>query len=201
MPNVAKATTLKIDQIDEFSLVPRSMGKPANKHAQISITKAQEGGALMPPNEGIPADVQKALDAAEARIAKAEAAAAAKDAELAKTNDVIAKMQENEAFAKCEARIVSQGISKALAPDFRAFEKSNPEASGRIESELAKALARADATEALTKQISRAAPPQEGSNAAKLAKAVQEVQSANPGLTHAQAVTKAITANPELAGE
>lgn len=158
----------------------------------------------MPPNEGIPTDVQKAIDAvkaeAAAEIAKAKAEAAEQAAINKANSEEIAKMKEAEAFAKTEARITSQGISKALAPDFRAFEKSNPEAAGRIEAEMARLVKVASNVSALTKSIGEVAPPEEGSPAAKLNKAVDDLMKADGDLTRAQAITKALTLNPSLAG-
>ena len=156
----------------------------------------------MPPNDsGISADVQKAIDAAKAEaaaeIAKARAEAAA---EIAKANERLAAADEREAFAKCEARIASQGISKALAADFRTFEKSNPEAAARIEAEMARLVKVANNVGALTKSIGSVAPPEEGSPAAKLNKAVDDLLKADSDLTRAQAITKALTLNPSLAG-
>lgn len=197
MPPVAKATALKIDEITEFSLVPRSMGRPANEHAQISITKAKEGGAQV-PNEATPTDIQKAVDEAvakaraedAARIAKAEAESA-RLAEIVKTSaEEIAKANEEKAFAKCEQRLEKQGISKALAGDFRAFEKSSPEASGRIEAEMARLVKVASNVSALTKSIG-SVTAQEGSAQSKLEKAIADLRKADPSLSESAAYDKA----------
>ena len=168
------------------------MGRPANEHAQISITKNHEGGAQV-PNEATPTDIQKALD--EIAILKAQNAEVAKKAEaeaaINKANaEKIAKMEEAEAFAKCEQRITSQGISKALAPDFRAFEKANPEASGRIEAEMARLGKVASNVSALTKSIGEVTVS-EGSPQAKLEKAISEIRKANPRLSREEAYLQA----------
>ena len=180
----ADSTALQIVEITEFSLVPNTLGSPANEHATIDLTKAQEGGAQV-PNDSIPTDIQKALE--EIALLKAQNAEVAKKAEaealINKANaEKIAGMEEAAAFAKCESRLDSQGISKALAADFRAFEKAAPESCARIEAALAKATRAAANVDALTKSIGEFTH-EEGSPAAKLAKSIETLRKADTKLS------------------
>ena len=188
------ATALKITRIDEFSLVPRIMGNPANEHATIDLTKTDKGGAQV-PNESLPAsDVQKAIEDALAK-AKADfaAASAVKDAELAKATADIAKMHEESELRKCAERLDAQGISKALAADVRTLEKAAPEAAKNLVAELARVTKVATTVSRLTKAIGEGQGESTGHDA-KLAKSIADLKKANPALSDAAAYTAAFEA-------
>ena len=145
----------------------------------------------MPPNEGISVDVQKAMDAIRAEtaaeIAKARADAAA---EVAKANERLAAADEREAFAKTEFRLTSQGISKAMAPHIRAFEKSNPDAAKAIEAEMARLTLVANTVSRLTKAIGEGQSESTGPDA-KLQKCIAELKKADSKLSDSAAYQKA----------
>ena len=146
------------------------------------------------PNESTPpTDIQKALD--EIAVLKAQNAAALAKAEaeaaINKANsEEIAKMREQEAFAKTEARIVSQGISKAMAPHIRAVEKSNPDAAKAIEAEMARLTLVANTVSRLTKAIGEGQGESTGPDA-KLQKCIAELKKADSKLSDSAAYQKA----------
>tara|TARA_R110000868_G_scaffold249005_4_gene505539 strand:+ start:576 stop:1133 length:558 start_codon:yes stop_codon:yes gene_type:complete len=182
------ATTLKIGQIDEFSLVPRSLGRPANEHATITLTKTQEGGAQV-PTETPAIDIQKAIDDA---VAKAKAESAAELAEVRKTANAL---QEAADFAKVADFCKSNGLKVELANPLRAIEKAAPAEYALVSAELVRLQKAADAVSVLTSRISTTARPSANGD---LEKAIAPMIAS--GMSREAAITKAITANHELAG-
>lgn len=142
------------------------------------------------PNEATPTDIQKALTDEIAVLKAQNAAALAKaeaEAAINKANsEEIAKMKEAEAFAKTESRLVSVGISKAMAPHIRAFEKSHPEAAVAIENEMARLTLVANTVSRLTKAIGEGQGESTGPEA-KLQKCIADLKKADSSLTDAAA--------------
>jgi len=190
-------------ETDDGSPTPDNVEKTMTdeeKAAAALAKSAEENGNTSDVSEGVPADVQKALDESKATITKQD-----------KQIEALQKAEDNRTTATFITKAAGYVTKGATLPEveegkdatnefglaLKTLSVAAPEAYAQVESVLEKAF---DTIEkgANLESVGGDGEPELSDNATNIAKAATEIRKNQPELTEEEAVAKALDDNPEL---
>ena len=184
--NVEKHMTESVDAVEvENTVVAEEVVDTAPEAAQTDVVKSLE-------------ETEVALEkaAAEAEVLKETIARLEKAEDVRKTEEFVAKTASISKSFGIQGENEGEAI-EALATHFKALSETSPEAWAAVEGFLVKAAESASAAESFVEKGESGEPEVVFGDEA-LEKAAEELRAADPTLSSAQAITKALEINPSL---
>lgn len=183
--NVEKHMTESVDAVEVENTVVADEVVDTAPEANTDVVKSLE-------------ETEVALEkaAAEAEVLKETIARLEKAEDARKTEEFVAKTADISKSFGIQGENESEAI-EALATHFKALSETSPEAWAAVEGFLVKAAESASAAESFVEKGESGEPEVVFGDEA-LEKAAEELRAADPTLSSAQAITKALEINPSL---